>query len=570
MALNASRKKARKNFLLPYLPIRQWLPQYQLSWLPADIIAGLTVWAVMVPEAMAYAGIAGVPALAGLYAVPLPLFIYALLGTSRTLVVGPDSATALISSVTVSAVAASGSAEYITLTSAIAAIAGILFLVLGLLKMGWIANFLPLPVMKGFIQGLVWVTIIGQVPKIFGITVDNGNFWQKLAAILHQLPQSHPLTTAIGIASLGILLLLKKFLPKIPGALTAVIFSIIAVTVLGLAGKGVELVGDIQPGLPPLRIPTIPANRLQAIIPGALAIGLLGYSESLGAAKAAAGKSGNEIDPNQELVSHGLANLGAACSSGFIVAGSLSKTSVAVEAGAKTQIASVISGGFVLLTLLFLMPLFRNLSHATLAAIVIEAMLGLANFSYFKNLRRIDTAEFIIAMTVFFGVLFLGVLQGIGLGVILSVAILIHGASHPGTAVLGKLPDEQMYRDILLHPEAATVPGLLIFRFDSRLIFPNANHFRNQLKQAIWESQSPVKQVLIDAESINLIDTTAMAMLEELREELRKKQIIFSLARVRDSVREEMRRAGLESKIGNSYFYERITDGVEAFREHDH
>ncbi len=282
----------------------------------------------------------------------------------------------------------------------------------GLLKMGWVANFIPVPVMKGFIQGLVWVTIIGQVPKIFGISGVSGNFWQKLAGIIHQLPQANLTMTFIGLGSLALLLILKKFLPKIPGALTAVILASLAVTLLGLTGKEVELVGEIQTGLPSLKIPFVSFAQLQSIFPGALAIVLLGYSESLGAAKAATEKTGGEIDPNQELISHGPANLGSALCSGFIVVGSLSKTSVAMEAGAKTQVSSLVNGGLVVLTLLFLMPLFRNLPHATLAAIVIEAMLGLANFSYLKNLRRISPIEFTIAMTAFFGVLFLGVLQG--------------------------------------------------------------------------------------------------------------------------------------------------------------
>lgn len=421
--LNTSKHQNHQNWLKEYIPILEWLPKYQLSWLKADLIAGVTIWAVIVPEAMAYAGIAGVPPLIGLYTVPIPLFVYALLGTSRTMVIGPDSATALISSVTIGGLVASGSEDYVTLTAAMALVVGICFFGLGLLKMGWVANFIPSPVMKGFIQGLVWVTIIGQVPKIFGVKGGSGNFWQKLADIIHELPKANLTATMIGLGSLGLLLILKKFLPKIPGALTAVILASLAVTILGFTGNNLELVGEIQTGLPSLKIPMISLAQLQSLVPGALAIVLLGYSESLGAAKAAAEKTGGEIDPNQELISHGPANLGSALSSGFIVVGSLSKTSVAMEAGAKTQVSSLVNGGLVVLTLLFLMPLFRNLPHATLAAIVIEAMLGLANFSYLKNLRRLSPLEFSVAMVAFFGVLFLGVLQGISLGVILSLLL---------------------------------------------------------------------------------------------------------------------------------------------------
>ncbi len=553
--------------LTRYFPILEWLPQYQLSWLKADLIAGVTSWAVMVPTALAYAGIAGVHPLFGLYTVPIPLFMYAILGTSRMMVIGPDSATALISSVTVGAVAASGSSEYMMLTSALALIVGIVFLALGLLKMGWVANFIPVPVMKGFVQGLVWVTIIGQVPKLFGIAGGKGNFVQKLVAIIHQLPQSHWETTVIGITSLVLLLLLKKFLPKIPRALIVVILSIIVITVLGLDGKGVDLVGEIKTGLPSLKIPVVSFSQLQSIFPGALAIVLVGYSESLGAAKAAAEKTGGEIDPNQELISHGPANLGSAFSSGFVVVGSLSQTSVSMGAGGKTQVYSLVNGGLVILTLLFLIHLFSNLPHATLAAIVIVGMLGLANFSYLKKLHKVSPIEYIIAMVAFLGVLFFGVLEGISLGIILSLALLIQRVSHPGTAVLGQLPGGKMYRNVSRYSEAITIPGLLIFRFSSDLIFPNANYFQSQLKQAISKSKTPVQQVLIDAESINRVDITGMEMLSKLRKELSQKGIILSLARVRDSVRELMRSKGLEQEIEARHFHEEISDGVEAFVE---
>lgn len=565
--MNSSRDDHHNHRLRQYIPILEWLPKYQLSWLKADLIAGLTSWAVMVPEAMAYGGIAGVPPLIGLYTVPLPLFVYALLGTSRTMVIGPDSATALISSVIIGGLAARGSHEYLTLTATLAMIVGLLFLGFGLLKMGWVANFIPIPVMQGFIQGLVWVTIIGQVPTIWGITGISGNFWQKLVKILHQLPQAHLTTSIMGLSSLALLLILKKFFPKIPGALVGIILSSLIVTVLGLRENTLELVGEITTGLPSLTIPSVSFDQLQNLVPGGLAIVLLGYSQSLGAAKTAGEKIGGDIDPNQELISHGTANLGSALSSGFIVVGSLSKTSVAIEAGAKTQVSSLINGVLVILTLLFLMPLFHNLPHATLAAIVIEAMLGLANFSYLKNLRHLSPVEFMVSMVAFFGVLFLGVLQGISLGIILSLMLLIQRVSHPGTAVLGKLPNEEMYRDILRHPEAITIPGLLIFRISSDLIFPNANYFASQLKKAIKQSNSSVKQVLIDGESINFIDTTALEMLTKLNRELQQQGIIVSFARVRDYIRDRMRRSGLEQEIRTIYFYERISDGVKTFIE---
>jgi high affinity sulfate transporter 1 len=563
--LNNVKSSPKNSYFAHYFPILQWLPNYQLSWLRTDIVAGLTVWAVMIPESMAYAGIAGVPPLMGLYTVPYPLFFYALLGTSPLMVVGPDSATVLISSVTVATLATPGTSDYLSITSAIALLVGLFFLLFGLLKMGWVADFIPTPVMKGFIQGLVWITIIGQVPELLKIKGRLGNFWQKLAFILHQIPQTHLMTAIVAIGCLLCLFFLKRYLPQIPSALTTVVIVILAVTVFHLDQQGVEVIGSIKAGLPPFKLPSVTFEQIQGIISGSLAIVLLGYAESLGAAKAAAEKTGKEIDPNQELISLGTANLASGLSSGFLVVGSLSKTSVSMAAGGKTQVSSIIHGIFVLLTLLFLMPLFHNLPEGTLAAIVIEAMLGLANLSYFRQLRRINRIEFAVSLLAFLGVLFLGILQGITLGVIASLVLLIHHASHPALAVLGEIPDTQMYRDVNLHPEAITIPGLLIFRFDSSLIFPNANYFYHSLKQKIYQSKTPVKMVLIDAETINIIDSTALEMLHKLQKELNQNNIILGWARLRDSLYQEMQRSGFTQQVGEEYFYERITDGISAF-----
>ena len=548
-----------------YLPILEWLPRYQLAWLRYDIVAGLAVWAVLVPTSMAYAGIANVPPLVGLYSVPIPLIAYAIFGTSRTMVIGPDSATALISAVTVGAVASQGSGDMVSLTSALAMAVGVFFLVFGLLRMGWVANFIPEPAMNGFIQGLVWVTIIGQVPKLFGITGGDGNFFEKLGHIVGKLPEADLATTIVGLASLVMLFALKRFAPRVPSALAVVALAVIAVIILDLDNKGVKIVGSQKVGLPPFAIPHVSVADLKAIIPGALAIVLVGYAESLGAAKAAAAKLGGKIDPNQELVSHGPANLGSAFCSGFVVVGSLSKTSVAMDAGAKTQLSNVVSAVLVLLTLMFLMPLFKNLPVATLGAIVIQAILGLADFAYLKRLRGISLLEFSIAMAALFGVLILSVLHGIGFGVVLALILLIYRASYPGTSELGELPGEDHFRDVSSNADAKRYPGLLIFRFEMGLIFVNANYFADQVKLRIEQSTEPVREVLVDCQTMNLIDTTGAGALIGLSEELREKGIRLSLARVRDALREPIRRTGVERAIGEERIYDTVADGVKAF-----
>jgi len=548
-------------------PILRWLPNYQIKNFSADLIAGFTIWAVMIPEAMAYSDIAGVPAIIGLYSVPLPLLIYSILGTSRTMVVGPDSATALISAVTIGAMATVKSAQYISLTASLALVVGLLFSLFGLLKMGWVANFIPIPVMKGFVQGLIWLTIIGQVPKIFGLDSSRGDFWQKFIHLIRYLPQLHLTTTLVGLLSILLLLLFKRYFPKLPGALLTVIISIAIVRFFHLEQQGVKVISSIATGMPSLKLPFFSLDNLDAMIAGALAIVLVGYAESLGAAKTAAEKFGEEIDANQELISYGISNLASSFSSGFVVVGSLSKTSVAIDGGAISQVSSIVHSLLVILTLLFLMPLFSDLPHATLSAIVIEAMLGLSNLKYLKRLRLISSLEFGIAMASFLAVLFLDVLPGISLGVVLSLLWLLDRATNPGSAILGKLPDEEMYRDIARHPEALTIPGLLIFRFNSSLFFPNANNFRSNLLEAIQNASSPVRQVLIDAETLNFIDVTAIDMLAKLNHYFQQKDIVLSLARVRDPVRDLMQKMGLEREIGSQYFYERISDGLQIFLE---
>ena len=565
-----SEKKTLLQKIAHYFPILQWLPNYQLSWLRADILAGITVWAVMVPEAMAYSGIAGVPPLIGLYTVPIPLIVYALLGTSRTMVIGPDSATALISAGTVGAVIASSSgasqvAEYVALSSALALLVGIVFLVLGLTRMGWVANFIPTPVMKGFIQGLVWVTIIGQVPKLFGIEGEHGNFFTQLWNLLHKLSGADPLTMAIGLGSLLSLRLLKRYLPKLPSALITVVVAIGIVTLFDLGAKGVDIVGEVKAGLPGLAIPEFSMAQLQLLIPGALAIVLLGYAETLGAAKAASARNGGTIDPNQELVSHGPANIGSALSGGFVVVGSLSKTSVAMEAGCKTQIAGLVHAFLIILTLMFLLPLFANLPHAALAAIVIEAMLGLLDFAYLKKLWTQSHWELGVAMVAYIGVMSVGVLPGMGAGIVLSILLLIYRATSPSSAILGREGDANSFHDIRRYPGLKTVPGLIIFRYDSNLFFASANNFHNTLLAHITRSKEPVSEVLIDAEGVNTIDTTGTEMLLELQKHLSRKGISLSFARVHDLVKDKLILTGVADAVGSEHFYETLQDGMDTF-----
>src|SRR5262245_55807829 len=368
------------------LPILGWLPAYRREWLLPDVLAGLAVWAVMVPEGMAYSGIVGVPPITGLYTIIPPLLVYALLGTSRLLVVGPDTATGLISALTVGAIAAQGSAHFITLTSTLAILIGAFFLLFGVLRMGWVAAFIPTPVMRGFIEGLVLVTILGQVPHLLGISGTSGSFFDKLWFVLQQLPDVSLAPALTGLLSLAAMLLLRHLAPRVPATLVVAVVATILVGLVGGEAAGVSVVGHLPSGLPHLTPPILDPKIMWELAPGALAIVLIGYAEALGAAKAAATQGDRGIDPNQELVAHGPANILSGLFGGFLAVGSLSKTSVAMAAGARTQMANLVAAILCFLTLVLLTPLFRWMPHPTLAAIVIAAMLHLAKPAYLRDL----------------------------------------------------------------------------------------------------------------------------------------------------------------------------------------
>jgi len=546
-----------------FLPILDWVSGYRRDWLLPDALAGVALWAVMVPEAMAYAGIVGVPPIMGLYTIVPALLAYALLGTSRQLVVGPDTATGLISALTVGTVVTQGTADFNSLTSTLAVLIGIFFFCFGVVRMGWVASFIPSPVMRGFIEGLVYVTIIGQVPHLLGISGASGNFFEKLWNILQHLPDISVAPALTGTLCLAAMLLLRHLVPTIPAALVVVAMATILIGLLGGETTGVHVAGHIPSGLPRLTLPNLDSTMLGELVPGALAIVLVGYAEALGAAKAAALQSGGDIDPNQELVAHGPANILSGLFGGFLVVGSLSKTSVAMAAGARSQAANLVAAGLCFLTLLFLTPLFRNMPEPALAAVVIAAMLHLTKPSYLRDLFARNHWAFANAMIVIAGELTLGVLQGIALGIVLSMVTLIYLTSHPQGAQLGQLPGTEAYRDVELHPEAVRFPGLLIWRIGGDLFFASIGHTSATLKGSL-AARPDVKRLLLDFAPVNFIDISAADGLLSLIKELQSRGISVAFARVRDAVRDDMRLAGIEAVVGPDNFYERTTDGVRA------
>ncbi len=506
--------------------------RFQPAWLSNDAIAGLTVWAVLVPEALAYATIAGVSPVVGLYAAPPALILYAVFGSSRHLVVGPMAATAALSAAVVGDFAAGGTDAFTAMTVALALVVGILVIVAGLLRLGFLATFISEPVLKGFIVGLALTIIVGQLHKLTGTPKTEGNFFEQLWAWLGTLGQTNLTTLVIGLISLAIVVILKERLPVVPGSLIAVFFGIGAVAVFGLDQRGVEIVGPIQAGLPPFGLPDVRGIDYLTLTGASLGVALVAFAEGLGAAKTYAAKNHYDIDPNQELIALGASNVGAGLFGGMVVNGSLSKTAVNGGAGAKSQASGLIVAVATVITLLFLTSLFEQLPETTLAAVVVAALIELVDWRSLRSFYRLwdsrlgaiygpaARADFLAAMAALLGVLIFDTLPGLIIGILVSIALLVYRASRPHVALLGHIPGSaDQYGDIERNAANEQIPGVVILRPESGLFFANADLIRDAVRTAA--AKSGVQAVVLDLETVPSIDLTAAKMLADLDGELR-------------------------------------------------
>ncbi|MFC8384729.1 SulP family inorganic anion transporter [Nocardia sp. NPDC057272] len=521
------------------IPVFESLHGYRRAWLRPDVIAGLTVWAVLVPEALAYASIAGVPPVVGLYAAVPSLVLYALAGSSRHLVVGPMSATAALSAAIIAPLAGADNGRYIALTAALAIATGLVGLLAGLIRLGFIAAFISEPVLKGFIVGLALVIIIGQVPKLLGVDKHDGNFFRQAWGIITELGHAQWRTVTVGLISLALVLALRRWLPFVPGALVAVGFGIVVVTLFGLDDKGVSIVGHIDSGLPAFGLPSgVSFGDYLDLLGPAVGVLLIGFAEGLGAAKTYAAKAGYTIDPNRELLGFGVANLGSGLSSGMVVNGSLSKTAVNGGAGAKTQLSGLVVAGLTIVTLLLLTGLFEKLPEATLAAVVIAAVIELVDIAALRRLYRVWThmlgsiygkaarVDFLGAMAAMLGVLVFDTLPGLLIGIGVSMLLLVYRASQPHVAELGK--EGSLWVAAIRHPDAATRPDLLVVRVESGLFFANSDYVKDQIEGLCTDR---TRMVVLDAETSPSVDVTAATMLLALRDTLASRRIGFAVAR---------------------------------------
>jgi high affinity sulfate transporter 1 len=522
---------------------------YQHAWLSGDVVAGLTVWAVLVPEALAYATVAGVSPIVGLYAAPPALLLYAAFGSSRHLVVGPMSATAALSAATVAEFAASGDDAYVAMTLAVAIIAGLIGCLAALAKLGFVANFISEPVLKGFIIGLALTIIAGQLPSLFGVEKGDGNFFEKIWDLIGRLGETNEWSLIIGLTCLAAVLVLRRAAERIPGSLVAVAIGIGAVVLFNADEEGVAIVGQIDSGLPDVGLPSgLSGSEYLDLIPGTIGILLVGFAEGLGAAKNYAAKNGYEIDAGRELFGLGAANLASGLAGGMVVNGSLSKTAVNGGAGGKSQLSGLVVAVLTVLTFLFLTGLFEELPEATLAAVVIAALIDLVDFPALVRLYKLRTstlhatlgpaarADFLAAAAALAGVLVFDTLPGLFIGITTSMVLLLYRAYKPRLAVLGRIPGTEQYGDVALQAENQQLPGIVIVRVESGLFFANADRVRQEITQLA--SKDGIETVILDAETIAFMDVTAAGVLLHLGETLRQSGRTLVIARDIGQVRE--------------------------------
>jgi high affinity sulfate transporter 1 len=555
--------------MFSWLPGLQAVRSYRREWLAKDVVAGVVLTTLLVPQGMAYAELAGLPPITGLYTSILCLLGYAVLGPSRILVLGPDSSLGPMIAATILPLAGADGdpGRAIALASMLALIVGAILILGAVAKLGFIADLISKPTMIGYMNGLALTILVGQLPKLFGFKVDADGFLGELTGFVTGLAHGEavPAAAAVGIAGIVLILVLQRWLPKVPAVLIMVVAAIASTTVFSLADHGVSLVGVLPKGFPPLTIPDVHVSDLALLAGGALGIALVSLADTISTASAFAARTGQEIDGNGEMIGIGAANLAAGLFQGFPVSTSGSRTAVAERSGAKTQLTGVIGAVLIVVMIVLIPGLFKNLPQPALAAVVITASLSLADIPGTVRLWRQAKAECLLSIAAFLGVVLLGVLPGIAIAVGLSILNVFRRAWWPYDTELGRVDGLPGYHDIHSYPEAEHLPGLVIYRFDGPLFFANATTFRDEVRRLAKAEPRPA-WIVIAAEPVTDVDTTASDILEELDEALNADGISLVFAELKDPVRRKIERYGLTRTIDPHHFFPTIESAVAAFR----
>ena len=549
------------------LPGLATLRRYERAWLAPDVVGGIVLTAILVPVGMGYAEAAGVEPIYGLYATIGALVVYALLGPSRTLILGPDSSLAPIIAATILPLA-SAPAEAASIAAGLGVLAGGLCIAAGVLRAGFVTELLAMPIRYGYLNGIALTIVVGQLPKLFGFSVDADGLVNEAIAFVDGLRAglTNPVALAVGAAALAFMVVGGRLVPRLPAILIAVVVATIVSSVTGLAAVAdVPVVGALPPGLPRLTVPSIPLEDIGPMLAGAVAIALVSMADTSVLSRTVAARHGERSHANPELIALGAANLGSAALSGFAVSASASRTSVAMSSGVRSQLAGLVGAGLIVLMLVLAPALLADLPSSVLAAVVIAASLSLVEVAGVARLYRLRRSEFVLSITCLAAVAVVGVVAGIFISVGIAIGAFLWRAWRPYSAVLGRVEGMKGYHDTSRHPEADLVPGLVLFRWDAPLFFANAEMFRDAVEDAIEDSPTPVRWVVIAAEPVTDIDTTAADVLMQLDDALERVAIELAFAELKGPAKDRLRRYGLFDKIGEARFYRTVGEAVAAY-----
>jgi sulfate permease, SulP family len=541
------------------------LLHYQRGWLRGDVLAGVTVAAYLVPQCMAYGELAGLEPVVGLWAILPALGIYAVLGSSRQLSVGPESTTAVMTAVALAPLAAGDYQTYAALAAALALLVGAACLIGFAFKLGFLADLLSRPILVGYMAGVALIMIGGQLSKVTGVPIDSDKFFSQLADLFTNLDQLDPSTTILAAAVLAFLLVSQRLAPRWPGPLIAVLLSTAVVATFNLDDNGISVVGEIPAGLPSLQAPDVGLGDVSSLLLPALGIALVGYSDNVLTSRAFAARNRYRVDANQELLALGAANAGAGLLQGFPVSSSGSRTVLGDSMGSRSQLNGLVAAASVILVLLFLRPLLANFPSAALGAIVIYAAIRLIDVVEFKRLGRFRRSELVLALATTAGVLAFDILYGVLVAIALSVIDMLHRVARPHDAVQGKVPGLASLHDVDDYPDAATQPGLVIYRYDAPLFFANAQDFRDRALAAVDSETDRVEWFVLNVEANTEIDITAVDALEEVRRELEHRGIRLGLARLKQDLRADLMPSGLLERIGDDMVFASLPTVLERF-----
>ncbi|WP_334165729.1 SulP family inorganic anion transporter [Achromobacter mucicolens] len=551
---------------LRWLPGLALLPSYQAAWLPRDIAAGLVLTTMLVPVGIAYAEASGVPGVYGLYATIIPLLAYALFGPSRILVLGPDSALAAPILAVVLSVSNGDPMRAIAAASMMAVVSGLFCIVMGLMRLGFITELLSKPIRYGYMNGIALTVLVSQLPKLFDVSIDDAGPLREMQQLALAVADGQALwpSFAVGAASLAVILVLKRF-DRVPGILIAVILATLAVKLVGLDAKGVKVLGEIPQGLPSFALPWLSNADLVKIVLGGCAVALIAFADTSVLSRTYAARTNTRVDPNQEMVGLGVANLAAGFFQGFPISSSASRTPVAEAAGSRTQLTGVV-GALAVAALLIAAPnLLRHLPNSALAAVVIAAAIGLFEFKDLRRIYRIQQWEFWLSMLCFAGVAVFGAIPGICLAVVIAIIEFLWDGWRPHFAVLGRVPNLRGYHDLKRYPHATLIDGLVLFRWDAPLFFANAELFQERLLEAVEASPTPVRRVVVAAEPVTSVDVTSADMLRELCEHLSREGIALHFAEMKDPVRDKLKRFELSRLFSDDRFHPTVGSAVDDY-----